>query len=63
MPEIVETVLITGGNGKLGRLFGEKLLRAGHRVVKFAIHRTIPAIPEHPIDSINLMFSGTRARR
>jgi threonine 3-dehydrogenase len=42
MSDHIETALITGGNGNLGRLVGEKLLKAGHRVIKFDIPGTEP---------------------
>jgi threonine 3-dehydrogenase len=38
-----ENVLITGGNGNLGRLVANKLLARGQRVVKFDIPGTEPA--------------------
>jgi len=38
-----ETVLITGGNGNLGRLVAGRLLQGGVRVVKFDIPGTEPA--------------------
>lgn len=38
-----ESVLITGGNGNLGRLVADKLLARGQRVVKFDIPGTEPA--------------------
>jgi len=38
-----ETVLITGGNGNLGRLVAERLQQGAARVVKFDIPGTEPA--------------------
>jgi threonine 3-dehydrogenase len=38
-----ESVLITGGNGNLGRLVAERLLQGGARVIKFDIPGTEPA--------------------
>ena len=40
-----EKVLITGGNGNLGRLVAEQLLKHGQRVIKFDIPGTEPAEP------------------
>jgi len=38
-----QTVLITGGNGNLGRLVADNLLARGQRVIKFDISATAPA--------------------
>ena len=43
MTDISASVLITGGNGNLGRLVADKLLARGQRVVKFDIPGTEPA--------------------
>jgi threonine 3-dehydrogenase len=43
MTDNPESVLITGGNGNLGRLVAEKLLARGQSVVKFDIPGTEPA--------------------
>ena len=37
-----ESVLITGGNGNLGRLVADKLLARGQRIVKFDVAGTEP---------------------
>jgi len=42
MSDKPESVLITGGNGNLGRLVADKLLARGQRVVKFDIPGTEP---------------------
>lgn len=43
MTNEIQTALITGGNGNLGRLVGEQLLQRGVNVVKFDIPGTEPA--------------------
>jgi len=43
MSDNSESVLITGGNGNLGRLVADKLLARGQHVVKFDIPGTEPA--------------------
>ena len=43
MSDNPESVLITGGNGNLGRLVADKLLARGQRVIKFDIPGTEPA--------------------
>ena len=43
MSSKTEKVLITGGNGNLGRLVAEQLLQRGQRVIKLDIPGTEPA--------------------
>ena len=45
MSDKTEKVLITGGNGNLGRLVAEQLVQRGQRVIKFDIPGTGPAEP------------------
>ncbi len=42
MSKAIKTALITGGNGNLGRLVGERLLNAGASIVKFDIPGSEP---------------------
>ena len=42
MSNTINKALITGGNGNIGRLVGEQLLRRGIEVVKFDIPGTEP---------------------
>ena len=51
MAHEIKTALLTGGNGNLGRLVGERLLERGIRVIKFDIPGTEPA-QTHPNETI-----------